>query len=143
MARDPSVARRRRLAGAVRTAGGEVFAASRLVLALKTAIAAAVAWYLAPLVPFADAEYSYYAPLGVLVAMYPTVVDSAKSGILALVGLACGIALGLGGLAIVALGAPAIVGVAFVVGAGVAPHRGVHRHRRRRTDHPPRGMTRM
>ncbi|SFI68829.1 MULTISPECIES: FUSC family protein [Microbacterium] len=120
MAREPSVARRRRLAGAVRTAGGEVFAASRLVLALKTAIAAAVAWYLAPLVPFADAEYSYYAPLGVLVAMYPTVVDSAKSGILALVGLACGIALGLGGLAIVALGAPAIVGVAFVVGAGVA-----------------------
>ncbi len=120
MARSPFAARRRRVAGAVRTARGEVFATSRLVLALKTAIAAAVAWYLAPLVPFADAEYSYYAPLGVLVAMYPTVVDSARSGLLALVGLACGIALGLGGLGLVALGAPGIVAVAVVVGVGVA-----------------------
>ncbi|GAA3924038.1 FUSC family protein [Microbacterium invictum] len=111
---------RRGIAGALRSAVGEVLAASRLILALKTALAAAVAWYLAPLVPFADAEYSYYAPLGVLVAMYPTVVDSVRSGLLALLGLACGVALGLGGLAIISAGAPGIVALGLVVGVGVA-----------------------
>lgn len=104
----------------VRRAGGDVFAPRRLILALKTAIAAAVAWYVAPWVPYADAEYSYYAPLGVLVSMYPTVADSARAGGQALVGLACGIAVGFGGLAIVGAGAPGIVAVAVVVAAGVA-----------------------
>ncbi|MCM3697477.1 FUSC family protein [Microbacterium oleivorans] len=104
----------------VRRAGGDVFTARRLILALKTAVAAAVAWFFAPLVPFADADYSYYAPLGVLVSMYPTVADSARAGIQSLIGLACGIAVGFGGLAIVASGAPGIVAVGVVVLAGVA-----------------------
>lgn len=111
---------RRRVAGAARTAAGEVFAKSRLLLAVKTALAAAVAWYLAPFVPLADAEYSYYAPLGVLVAMHPTVVDSVRSGLFVLVGLACGIGLGLGGLAAIAAGAPGIVALALVVAVGIA-----------------------
>jgi uncharacterized membrane protein YgaE (UPF0421/DUF939 family) len=93
---------------------------SRLVLAAKTALAAALAWYLAPLVPFAESEYSYYAPLGVLVSMYTTVLDSMRSGLQALVGLAVGIALGLGALSLVAAGAPSIAAVALVVGVGVA-----------------------
>ncbi len=93
---------------------------SRLVLAGKTALAAALAWYLAPLVPFAESEYSYYAPLGVLVSMYTTVLDSMRSGVQALVGLAVGIALGLGGLGLVAAGAPSIAAVALVVAVGVA-----------------------
>ncbi len=113
--------RRVRVATAMRSAADEATAASRLVLALKTALAAAVAWYLAPLVPFADAEYSYYAPLGVLVSMHPTVVDSVRSGLFALVGLACGIGLGLGGLAILSAGAPGILALGLVVGVGVAP----------------------
>lgn len=112
--------RRRRVVTAVRSAADEATAASRLLLALKTALAAAVAWYLAPFVPFADAEYSYYAPLGVLVSMHPTVVDSVRSGLFSLVGLACGIVLGLGGLAITSAGAPGIVALGLVVGAGVA-----------------------
>lgn len=104
----------------VRRAGGDVFTPRRLILALKTAVAAAVAWFFAPLVPFADADYSYYAPLGVLVSMYPTVADSARAGVQSLVGLACGIAVGFGGLAIVASGAPGIVAVGAVVLVGVA-----------------------
>lgn len=104
----------------MRSAAGQATATARLVLALKTAIAASVAWYLAPLVPFADADYSYYAPLGVLVSMHPTVADSVRSGLFALLGLACGIGLGLGGLAIIAAGAPGIVALALVVGVGVA-----------------------
>ncbi|MCR2785058.1 MULTISPECIES: FUSC family protein [unclassified Microbacterium] len=95
-------------------------ALSRLVLAAKTAVAAAVAWYLAPFVPFADADYSYYAPMGVLVSMYPTVADSARAGLQALVGLAIGIVLGFGGLAVVGAGAPGVVAIAIVVGVGVA-----------------------
>ncbi len=108
------------LATAARTAGGEAFATSRLLLAAKTAIAAAIAWYLAPLVPFAHDEYSYYAPLGVLVSMYPTIADSARAGLQAVAGLAIGIAIGLGGLWIVSGPSPRIVGVAIVVAVGVA-----------------------
>ncbi|MBF0814992.1 aromatic acid exporter family protein [Microbacterium paludicola] len=92
---------------------------SRVVLALRTAVAAAIAWYLAPLVPFAEAEYSYYAPLGVLVSMYPTLARSARSGAQALLGLALGIALGIGGIALTWLGAPGIIALALVVGVGV------------------------
>lgn len=120
MSSRPRTPRRRRVTGAARTAAGQVIARARLLLAAKTALAAAVAWYLAPLVPFADAEYSYYAPLGVLVAMHPTVVDSVRSGLFVIIGLACGIGLGLGGLAIIAAGVPGVVALALVVGAGVA-----------------------
>lgn len=91
----------------------------RLLLAAKTAAAAALAWYLAPLVPFAQSEYSYYAPLGVLVSMYPTVARSASSGVQAVVGLALGIGLGLASLAVVGAGLPRIVAVAVVILIGV------------------------
>ncbi|WP_203135230.1 FUSC family protein [Microbacterium sp. JZ31] len=96
-----------------------LLAVSRVALAVRTAIAAAIAWYLAPFVPFAAAEYSYYAPLGVLVSMYPTLSRSARSGALTLVGLAIGIALGFGGIALTWMGAPGIVALALVVGLGV------------------------
>ena len=112
--------RRAAVATSLRSAGSEVVALSRLMLAAKTAVAAAVAWYLAPAVPFADAEYSYYAPMGVLVSMYPTVADSARAGAQAIGGLAIGIVLGFGGLAAVSAGAPAIVAMALVIGVGVA-----------------------
>ncbi len=108
------------LALRLRRAGGDVFTSRRLILALKTAVAAAIAWFFAPIVPFADADYSYYAPLGVLVSMYPTVADSARAGLQSLIGLACGIAIGFGGLAIVAAGAPGIVALGVVVLVGVA-----------------------
>lgn len=91
----------------------------RLLLAAKTAAAAALAWYLAPFVPLAQSEYSYYAPLGVLVSMYPTVARSASSGVQAVVGLALGIGLGLASLAVVGFGMPRIVAVAAVTLLGV------------------------
>lgn len=93
---------------------------ARLILAAKTAVAAAIAWYLAPLVPWADSEYSYYAPLGVLVSMYPTVLGSARAGLQALIGLAVGIGLGLGGLLLVSAGAPGVVAVAMVIAVGIS-----------------------
>ncbi|MEV8267881.1 FUSC family protein [Microbacterium sp. NPDC076911] len=93
---------------------------SRLLLAGKTALAAAIAWVSAPYVPFADAQYAYYAPLGVLVSMYPTVAASAKSGVQALLGLSLGIGLGVAGVTLVLWGVPALVAMALVVGIGVA-----------------------
>ncbi|MBO0979097.1 FUSC family protein [Microbacterium sp. SD291] len=97
----------------------EAVRGERLILAAKAAAAASVAWLLAPYVPFADAEYSYYAPLGVLVSMYPTVAGSARAGAQSLAGLGLGLVLGLGALGLVFVGMPAVIAVALVVGAGL------------------------
>lgn len=97
----------------------EAFRGARLILAAKAAVAASIAWLLAPYVPFASSEYSYYAPLGVLVSMYPTVAGSAKAGMQSLAGLGIGIALGLGGLALVFSGVPAVFAIAAVIGVGI------------------------
>jgi uncharacterized membrane protein YgaE (UPF0421/DUF939 family) len=93
-----------------------VGAQPRVLLAAKTAFAASLAWFLAPLIPLANADYSYYAPLGAVVSMYPTLVRSARTGVQALVGLALG-----AGIAFVTLGlgVPRVVGIAIVVGVGV------------------------
>lgn len=96
-----------------------MFDPSRLAQAARTAIAAGVAWFFAPYVPFTADEYSYYAPLGVLVSMYPTIARSARSGAQTLAGLALGIALGFGGIWLVWREAPGILAVALVVGVGV------------------------
>ncbi|MGO4690400.1 FUSC family protein [Glaciibacter sp. 2TAF33] len=93
-----------------------VGAQPRVLLAAKTAFAASLAWFLAPLIPLANADYSYYAPLGAVVSMYPTLVRSARTGVQALVGLALG-----AGIAFLTLGleVPRVVGIAIVVGVGV------------------------
>lgn len=97
----------------------EALRGERLILAAKAAGAASLAWLLAPYVPYADAEYAYYAPLGVLVSMYPTVAGSARAGAQSLAGLGIGIALGLGALGLVFAGLPAVIAVALVIGAGI------------------------
>lgn len=93
--------------------------AARVLMAVKAALAASLAWYLVPLLPFTGDEYSYYAPLGVLVVMYPTVAASARSGAQALIGLATGIGLGVLGVLAGASGVPGIVVLAAVVAVGV------------------------
>ena len=91
----------------------------RLLLAIKTSLAAVLAWYLAPLIPFLDDKYSYYAPLGALVTMYPTVARSARVGVQVLIGLAVGIGLGLCGVAALSFGVPGGVVLGTVIGVGV------------------------
>lgn len=88
----------------------------RVLLAVKTALAASVAWLLAPLIPFLDSHYSYYAPMGAVISMYPTLVRSVRTGLQALIGLAVGAAVAFG---VLALPAPRVVGVAVAVGVGV------------------------
>ncbi|MCX7522913.1 FUSC family protein [Microbacterium sp. STN6] len=106
-----AVAVRRTLAGWA----GDIANRAQLLMAAKTAVAASIAWVLAPLVPFAADEYSYYAPLGVVISMYPTLIRSLRSGLQAVVGLACGIALGFGGLAV---DGPRWLTIALVLGVG-------------------------
>lgn len=101
----------RRAAGWMARVAGQ----PRVLLAIKTAVAATLAWYLAPLIPFAEDQYSYYGPLGVLVTMHPTVARSLRVGGQALVGLALGIALGLGGMALAQLDVPAGLVLAAIV----------------------------
>jgi hypothetical protein len=60
---------------------------ARILLAVKAAIAVAIAWFVAPHMPGVADEYPYYAPLGALVSMYPTLMGSVKAGLQTLAGL--------------------------------------------------------
>lgn len=88
----------------------------RLLFAAKTAIAAGLAWWLAPHMPGPAAAYPYYAPLGALVSMHPTVADSAKHGLQSLGGLILGIGMA---FIITSVADPNSFSVALVVGLGV------------------------
>ncbi|MFP7760359.1 FUSC family protein [Marisediminicola sp. LYQ85] len=88
----------------------------RLILAAKTALAAGLAWIVGGLVPGAVEDYSYYAPLGALVSMMPTIAGSVRTSVQTAVALASGI--GLAWLIIV-LGGPTPWSVPIAVGVGV------------------------
>ena len=102
-----------------RTAGSAVAAAvlwPRLQLALKAALAAGIAFAIAPFMPGSAADYPYYAPLGALVAMYENVAGSIRQGLQTLVGLAIGVGLA---FMLFSLGEPTPLTVAVVMGLGV------------------------
>ena len=101
-----------RLSGVARS----VLSPARLQLAGKAALAAGIAWAVAPLIPGPAAHYPYYAPFGALISMYPTVASSARQGLQSLVGLAVGIGLA---FSLVALGRPNPLTVAVVIGVGI------------------------
>ncbi|WP_432572994.1 FUSC family protein [Kineococcus sp. SYSU DK005] len=84
----------------------------RLGLAVRTALAATLAWQLALWLPFTAAEtYPYYAPLGAVVGSYTTVRSSIDNSLRAVAGIL------LGGL--LALGAHALLGPGLAVVAVV------------------------
>lgn len=91
-------------------------ASARLMLAVKTALAVGIAWVVAQYMPGVVDEYPYYAPLGALVSMYPTLMESAKSGVQTLLGLLAGIALA---LAVVITFGPNWWTIPLVAGIGV------------------------
>ncbi|WP_307478241.1 FUSC family protein [Pseudarthrobacter sulfonivorans] len=92
------------------------FTLQRLLLAAKAALAAGLAFAIAPLMPGPAAEYPYYAPLGALVSMYHNVAGSVRQGFQALVGLAIGIGLA---FALVSISDPSPVSVAVFMGLGI------------------------
>ncbi|WP_374199792.1 aromatic acid exporter family protein [Arthrobacter sp. SO5] len=83
---------------------------------MKAALAAGIAFFIAPYMPGSAADYPYYAPLGALVAMYENVSGSMRQGVQTLVGLAIGIGLA---FMLVSIGDPSPVTVAIVMGLGV------------------------
>ncbi|HEX5560073.1 MAG TPA: hypothetical protein VFX52_00415 [Nocardioidaceae bacterium] len=103
----------------------------RAQMAVKGAIAATLAWLAAELVS-ARVEgfenYLYYAPLGALVAVYPTVATSLRNTISAGLSIALGGAIG---LTVHLLLEPSLLSLAVTVGVGVAagglPHLGEQR----------------
>lgn len=89
---------------------------TRLLLAVKSAIAAGLAWAVANVVPGVAGEYPYYAPLGAIISMYPTIAQSAREGVQTLAGLALGAVIAVG---FIALGRPTPLTVALAVGIAV------------------------
>lgn len=91
---------------------------ARLLLVAKTTLAVGLAWTIAPHMPGITDEYPYYAPLGAIVSMYPTLMGSLRSGLQTLLGLATGIGLAL--LVVMTVGPtwwtiPAVVGVGMLI----------------------------
>ena len=89
---------------------------ARLLLVAKTTLAVGLAWMIAPHMPGVTDQYPYYAPLGALVSMYPTLMGSAKSSLQTLLGLATGI--GLATIVVLTVG-PTWWTIPLVVGIGV------------------------
>ncbi len=87
----------------------------RLVQAVKAAIAVAIAWSVAPFLPGVADDYPYYAPLGALVSMYPTLMSSVKNSLQTLGGLAVGILLA---AAVLIFSEPNVLTLSLAVGAG-------------------------
>ncbi|MGG5174334.1 FUSC family protein [Pseudarthrobacter sp. J1763] len=98
------------------TAQNRDAAGSRLLLAVKTALAVGIAWQLASLMPGVTQEYPYYAPLGAIVSMYPTFMGSVRVGFQTLLGLVLGILLAGG---VLLAGSPNIITISLAVGLGV------------------------
>ena len=88
----------------------------RFLLSVKTAIAVGIAWLVAPLVPGVADEYPYYAPLGALISMYPTLMSSLRTSVETLASLAIGILLA---AAVLLTTGPNVVTIALVCGVGV------------------------
>jgi uncharacterized membrane protein YgaE (UPF0421/DUF939 family) len=60
---------------------------------VRAALAAALAWQAAVLLPPTIAQYAYYAPLGAVIAVHPTVADSAAAAWRTVVAILLGFAL--------------------------------------------------
>lgn len=89
---------------------------ARILLALKTSLAVALSWVVAQRMPGVIDDYPFYAPLGAISAMYPTVLGSVRAGLQTVAGLALGILLAAG---VLLVGEPNLVTIAVAVGLGV------------------------
>ncbi|RWZ68205.1 hypothetical protein ELQ92_02945 [Labedella populi] len=90
---------------------------ARLLHAGKTAFAATIAWFLGGLLPGETADYAYYAPLGALIAMAPTLMDSMRSSVQTVAGLALGVVVAWG---LIAAAAPPWIAVPVALFVGTA-----------------------
>lgn len=88
---------------------------ARILQAVKAAIAVGLAWTIAPYLPGVADNYPYYAPLGAIVSMYPTLMGSMKNALQTLGSLA--VAIVLAG-AVIIFSSPSVLTMSLAVGAG-------------------------
>lgn len=89
----------------------------RLALAVRGALAASLAWFVAQFLPGPAGDYPYYAPLGAVVATTSTLVGSVRESLQAVAAIAVGGAIGALGSLLGSESSP--VTVALVVALGV------------------------
>jgi uncharacterized membrane protein YgaE (UPF0421/DUF939 family) len=86
---------------------------------VRAALAAALAWQVAVMLPPPIAQYAYYAPLGAVIAVHPTVADSAAAAWRTVVAILLGF-----GLAVtvheLTTGIPGALTIALIVALAVA-----------------------
>ncbi|WP_166791700.1 FUSC family protein [Cryobacterium frigoriphilum] len=87
----------------------------RTLQVAKISVAVAIAWSLAPLLPGDAQQFRYYAPLGALLSMHPTLMRSVRSALQTVAGLAIGI--GLAGVMLL-LSEPGVWTISLVIGLG-------------------------
>ncbi|MFD5601206.1 aromatic acid exporter family protein [Leucobacter sp. NPDC058333] len=88
----------------------------RLLLALKAAIGVTAAWLIGRLLPGELETYAYYAPLGALLGVAPTIVSSVRTSIELIAGIVIGVAIG---WALVGTGTPWYVRAPVAAGVGM------------------------
>ncbi|WEG10099.1 hypothetical protein PU630_05980 [Microbacterium horticulturae] len=88
----------------------------RLLLGLKAAAAVLAAWLLGVLLPGTLDDYAYYAPLGALLGVAPTVFASIRSSVEMVIGIALGVLIGWG---LISIGLPWFVRAPLAAGIGV------------------------
>ncbi|MDJ0348342.1 aromatic acid exporter family protein [Cryobacterium sp. PH29-G1] len=88
---------------------------ARSLQAAKAAVAVGIAWSVAPYLPGVADNYPYYAPLGALVSMYPTLMGSVRNALQTLGSLAIGILLA---AAVLLLSDPNVWTISLAVGVG-------------------------
>ena len=87
----------------------------RALQVVKITIAVAIAWSLAPLMPGTAKDFPYYAPLGALLSMHPTLARSMHSSVQTLAGVIIGI--GLAGIVLI-VSEPTVWTLSLAVGLG-------------------------
>lgn len=103
-------------AGKLRSSFRQAFTGFRLLLAVKASIAVLGAWLLALLLPGDLDKYAYYAPLGALLGVTPTVVGSIRTTVEMVTGIVLGV---LSGWLLIATGMPWFLRPPVAAGIGV------------------------
>jgi uncharacterized membrane protein YgaE (UPF0421/DUF939 family) len=85
---------------------------------IRAAVAAGLAWQVASLLPPALSEYAYYAPLGAVIAVSPTVADSASAAWRTVLAILLGFALAVAVYELTA-GVPDALTIALIVALAV------------------------
>jgi uncharacterized membrane protein YgaE (UPF0421/DUF939 family) len=86
---------------------------------VRAAIAAGLAWQVAVLLPPVLSEYAYYAPLGAVIAVHPTIADSAGAAWRTVLAIVMGFALAVGVYQLTRA-VPNALTIALIVAAAVA-----------------------